>query len=92
MLIVFFFLFLFLTETLQCPYLLPNKASSLVKCLLQHQPWQGTFQFTLEGFREEDKDLEKTVTAHMALLDNKLQQYLPKCQFGVAERCLIAAK
>lgn len=81
-----------LTDPLQCPYLLSSKASMLLKCLMQHQPWQEKFSCSLEAFREEDKELQKTVNSHMALMNSGLVSYLPKCQFGTAERCLITAR
>ncbi|XP_076467443.1 WD repeat-containing protein 11-like [Babylonia areolata] len=81
-----------LAEAVQCPYLLNSKASALLKCLLQHQPWQDSFCFLVDGFREEDKELQKTVNTHLALMDSTLKAYLPKCQFGTAERCLLAAR
>ncbi|KAK7498382.1 hypothetical protein BaRGS_00010336, partial [Batillaria attramentaria] len=81
-----------LTDPLQCPYLLGSKASALLKCLMQHQPWQDQFSFTVDGFREEDKDLQKTVNNHLTLMNSGLISYLPKCRFGTAERCLITAR
>ncbi|KAK7110591.1 WD repeat-containing protein 11-like [Littorina saxatilis] len=81
-----------LAETVQCPYLLGSKAAVLVKCLLQHQPWLEGFTFSVDGFREEDKELQKAVNAHLALLNSSMQTYLPKSQFGTAERCLTVAR
>lgn len=81
-----------LTDPLQCPYLLGSKASSLLKCLLQHQPWQDQFSFTLDGFRDEDKELQSTVNTHLSRLNDGLLTYLPMCRFGTAERCLLTAR
>ena len=49
-----------------------SKASALLKCLLQHEPWQDTFSFTLEGFREEDKELQKAVNTFLASMDRSV--------------------
>ncbi|XP_025096054.1 WD repeat-containing protein 11-like [Pomacea canaliculata] len=81
-----------LAEPVLCPYLLSSKGAGLLKSLLQHQVWQQEYSFTLTDLREEDRDLQNTISSQMALLDSSLKAYLSKCQFGTAERCLIVAR
>lgn len=56
-------------EPVLCPYLLSSKGAGLLKSLLQHQVWQQEYSFTLTDLREEDRDLQNTISSQMALLD-----------------------
>ncbi|XP_071090050.1 WD repeat-containing protein 11-like isoform X1 [Haliotis cracherodii] len=81
-----------LTEPVFSPHLLPPKSSQLMKCLLQHQPWTEEFNLSLEGMREDDLDVQRIVNAQIQLIDGDLLAYLPYCQFGTAQRCLLTAR
>ncbi|XP_062608661.1 WD repeat-containing protein 11-like isoform X2 [Saccostrea cucullata] len=74
------------------PYILPPKASLMMKYHLQNQPWNSEYSRKLEGLREEEKNLQGAINKQIDLLDSEILDYLPHCRFGVAERCLILAK
>ncbi|XP_041368583.1 WD repeat-containing protein 11-like [Gigantopelta aegis] len=81
-----------LQDPLMSPYLLPPKASQLLKCILQHQPWTDELSFELDGMREDDQEIQRAVNTQLNLIDSELLDYLRNCQFGTAQRCLLTAR
>ncbi|ESP00415.1 hypothetical protein LOTGIDRAFT_140712, partial [Lottia gigantea] len=81
-----------LSEPVFCPHLLSSKASQLLKCLLQHQPWEEKYRLIAPLMREEDVEMANIINNQIQLIDRSIANYLPQCQFGIAERCLITAR
>ncbi|KAK2170890.1 hypothetical protein NP493_1127g02083 [Ridgeia piscesae] len=78
-------------EPIFCPHILPPKASLTLKCLLQHQPWNQHYELCIEE-TEENADICQLVKEQLDIIDSDLKAYLPQCQFGTAQRCLLTAR
>ncbi|XP_050396083.2 WD repeat-containing protein 11 [Patella vulgata] len=81
-----------LPEPLFCPHLVSSKSSQLLKCILQHQPWEETYNLMAPSMREDDIETENTINKQLNLIDSSMTSYLPRTQFGTAERCLLIAR
>ncbi|CAH1783668.1 unnamed protein product [Owenia fusiformis] len=81
-----------LTEPLFSPHLLPPKVGLTLKYTLQHQPWNSKYTLQLSNLPEECKDMQALVNDQLALLESDVLDYLPHCQFGTAQRCLLVAR
>ena len=58
----------FFSDPVLCPHLLPPKASTTLKCLLQHQPWNKHYVLQLDE-TEENADIYKAVNEQLEILD-----------------------
>lgn len=81
-----------LEEKIFCPALLPSHGSLLMKTFLQNQTWNEKYTFKLTGMRDEDQEIQNSVNKQLKLINSDLMSYLPSSKFGVAQRCLLAAK
>ncbi|XP_064630114.1 WD repeat-containing protein 11-like isoform X2 [Lineus longissimus] len=74
------------------PHLMTPKVAMTIKCLIQHQPWNKEFTMHLNDLGEDYLEIQKAVNQELEIMDNNLKSYLPCCQFGTAQRCLLAAR
>ena len=57
------------TEDVFSPYLMPGKASLIMKYMLQHQRWSDLYTIELKDLRAEDKMVQDTVNKQLNLID-----------------------
>ncbi|KAL5022239.1 hypothetical protein ScPMuIL_001394 [Solemya velum] len=81
-----------LRDEIFCPHILPAKGSLLMKMLLQDQLWSPEYKISIDSMSEDEKSLENAINGHLKLLENDVTAYLPMCEFGTAERCLLVSR
>ncbi|XP_078587664.1 WD repeat-containing protein 11-like isoform X3 [Branchiostoma floridae x Branchiostoma japonicum] len=82
-----------ITEPVFSPHLVPPAAAFTVKYLLQHQPWNTDFSYSLTDLHGKNgEELQRIVNEQLQLIPSDLQEYLPVCPYGTAQRCLIVSR
>lgn len=80
-------------EPIFSPYLLPPKAALAMKHTLQHQPWNDKYLLEIgKDFENLTERQQEDINKQFSLIPKKIQNYIPYCPYGTAQRCLMTGR